>query len=61
MRVVVTCAANDVKKDCGTRRAVINIICQLSGCVIDEDVKQALATEEDMFPGEGALNMAKQF
>jgi hypothetical protein len=29
---------------------VIDIIRQLSGCVIDEDAKQARATEEDMLP-----------
>jgi hypothetical protein len=41
-RVVVTRAANDVKKDYDTTG-------QLSGCAIDEDAKQAPATEEDIY------------
>jgi hypothetical protein len=44
--VAGTRAANDVKKELTTPKQTSPR--QLSGCAIDEDAKQALATKEDV-------------
>jgi hypothetical protein len=50
-----------VKDDYDTRQAVIDTTPQLSGGAIDEDAKQALATDRRHAPWTRVVNMAKQF